>query len=109
VLAITPRGDASHRLVLERLNGTPVLAPVEGDVWRPGTRVAGDDGPMLVRLPVRPRRCDPHAFAESGGATALRTRVLLDGEPRDLVLRMPVPVAAAVLDHALDVCGLGTD
>ncbi|GAA1908591.1 hypothetical protein GCM10009737_07010 [Nocardioides lentus] len=106
VLALQPTGE-SGRLRVDRVNGTPVLAPVGSDVWRPAVEVAGTGAPRELRLPVRPRRCDPHAFQESGGATAMRMRLHVDGRPGEIVLRMDTSVAAAVIDHALDVCGLG--
>ncbi|HEX6247959.1 MAG TPA: hypothetical protein VFZ64_08830 [Nocardioidaceae bacterium] len=99
--------DLPRRLAVESVSGTPVLAAAGRPVWTPQVSVRRGGPTRRVRLPVVPARCDPHAFMESGGATAFRVKVRLDGRPGELVVRMSPAGAAAALDHALDVCGLG--
>ncbi|MEV7430542.1 MULTISPECIES: hypothetical protein [unclassified Nocardioides] len=107
-LLAEPTGRAGPELVVETVGGTPVLSPADGaSAWSPGLRVRGDGPPVRAALPVRPTRCDAHAFLESGGATALRLRLTLDGEPGELVLRMGPAGAAAAVAFAADSCGLG--
>ncbi|MCR6031274.1 hypothetical protein GGQ22_07420 [Nocardioides sp. zg-579] len=107
-LVAVPTGAAGHELVVETVGGTPILSPADGaSAWSPGLRVTGDGRPVRAALPVKPTRCDAHAFLESGGATALRLRVRLDGRPGELVLRMGEAGAAAAIAFAADACGLG--
>ncbi|MDN4162412.1 hypothetical protein [Nocardioides abyssi] len=107
-LVAVPTGAPGHELVVETVGATPILSPVDGSsAWTPRLRVRSDGPRREVRLPLRPTRCDTHAFVESGGATALRLRVVLDGEPGELVLRMGTAAAAAAIDFAVASCGLG--
>lgn len=108
VVEPTGRVGESRELVVETVGATTILSPVDGSsAWRPGLRVRADGQRREVSLPVRPTRCDVHAFLESGGATALRLRVRLDGQEGDLVLRMGPAGAAAAIDFAARSCGLG--
>jgi len=111
LLRLTPRPGAEGSVLLREVRGTPVLSSVGGPVWRPGVRLAGGDRPVVVRLPVRPARCDGHAFAEAAGATAFRLGVVVrEGGRRtvgELELRMSDAGARAALDLALTSCGLG--
>ncbi|MBC2961078.1 hypothetical protein [Nocardioides deserti] len=107
-LVAVPTGEPGRELVVETVGATPILSPVDGSsAWSPRLRVRGDGPRQEVRLPLKPTRCDTHAFLESGGATALRLRVVLDGEPGELVLRMGPAGAAAAIDFAVASCGLG--
>lgn len=99
--------DPPRRLEIRSVSGTPVLAAAGRPVWTPEVVVRRGDPTRRIRLPVVPARCDPHAFMESGGATAFRVKVRLDGRPGEMVVRMSPRGAAAALDHALSVCGLG--
>ena len=104
-LVITPTGRPGPVLSIDTVSGTPVLSPVGSDVWRPGVRVRGTDGPQRVPLPLKPTRCDAHAFAESGGATAFIVALRLGGRPGSITLRMSVPGAAHALAFAKSSCG----
>ncbi len=104
-LVVQPTGDAGPTLTLDTVSGTPVLAPVGTDVWRPEVSITGTDRPSRIDLPIKPNRCDDHAFMESGGATAFKINLHLDGEPGQITLRMSLPGAANALDFAKDYCG----
>lgn len=110
LLSLRPRPGAAGSVLLRTVRGTPVLSSVGGPVWRPRVRVAGGGGPVVVRLPVQPARCDGHAFAEAAGATAFRLGVVVrEGGQRtvgELELRMSDAGARAALDLALVSCGL---
>ena len=82
-----------------------MLAPVGTDVWRPEATIGGTDEPSRIDLPIKPNRCDDHAFMESGGATAFKIGLTLDGEPGQITLRMSVPGAANAIDFARASCG----
>lgn len=100
-----PRGDGVLRI--DSVGGTPLLTPQGQPVWRPGLTVRPGDPPATVELPMVPARCDDHVFMESGGATAFRIGLHLDGDPGDLVLRMSPAGASAAIGFARDSCGLG--
>ena len=104
-LVIDTTGRSGHELTIDTVSGTPVLAAVGSDVWRPDVTVHGDDEPVRVDLPLKPNRCDPHAFAESGGATAFKINLRLDGEPGQITLRMTTAGAANAIHFASASCG----
>lgn len=104
-LLITPSGRPGPRLRIDTVSGTPVLSPVGSDVWRPRLTIRGTDRPTQVALPLKPTRCDAHAFAESGGATAFKINLRLGGEPGQITLRMSTRGAANALHYAKRSCG----
>lgn len=107
-LEIAPTGRRpSSRLVIDAVAGSHLLG--SGDdpaAWEPGLVVRGDDPPSTLTLPLVPSRCDGHAFAEGGGATAFAVSYTLDGEPGRILLRMSPTGAASALDWAAGYCGL---
>ncbi|GAW52046.1 MULTISPECIES: hypothetical protein [unclassified Nocardioides] len=104
-LVVRPTGRPGPTLTIDTVSGTPVLAPVGSDVWRPDVTVRGTDEPQRIDLPIKPNRCDDHAFLESGGATAFKVGVHLDGKPGQITLRMSIPGAADALTFARGSCG----
>ena len=86
-----------------------MLSPVGTDVWRPDVTITGDQPPQRIDLPLKPTRCDAHAFAESGGATAFKIGLHLDGEPGQITLRMSTAGAANAINFARASCGMLTD
>jgi hypothetical protein len=92
-------------LTIDTISGTPVLAPVGSDVWRPDARITGTGRPQRIDLPLKPNRCDAHAFAESGGATAFKIGLHLGGKAGQITLRMSVHGARNAIDFAKDSCG----
>lgn len=106
VLVVEPSGRAGGVLRIVEVTGTPVLTPVGAAAWTPDLTVRGDGRPQEVELAVQPARCDGHAFLESGGATAFRVQLRLDGEPGELIVRMSPDGAAAAIGFAKHQCGL---
>ena len=104
-LVVIPTGDAGPVLTLDTVSGTPVLSPVGADVWRPDVTVRGTDRPQRIELPLKPTRCDAHAFAESGGATAFKIGLHLGGKPGQITLRMSTAGAANAIGYAKNSCG----
>lgn len=104
-LLVVPTGRPGPALRIDTVSGTPVLSPVGRDVWRPRLLVRGTDQPQQVGLPLKPTRCDAHAFAESGGATAFKINLHLGGEPGQLTLRMSTAGAAHAMRFAKNSCG----
>jgi hypothetical protein len=105
-LLVTPTGRPGPTLRIDTISGTPVLSPAGSDVWRPRLVVRGTDEPQEVPLPLKPTRCDAHAFAESGGATAFKIGLTLDGEPGQITLRMTTAGAANAIAFARASCGM---
>jgi len=108
-LVVGTTGTAGPALTIDTVSGTPVLSPVGTDVWRPGVTITGDQPPQRIDLPLKPTRCDAHAFAESGGATAFKIGLHLDGSPGQITLRMSTAGAANAIAFARASCGMLTD
>jgi hypothetical protein len=104
-LVVRPTGKDGPPLTIDTVSGTPIIAPVGTDVWRPGVTIHGSDAPTRVDLPIKPNRCDDHAFLEAGGATAFKIGLHLDGEPGQITLRMSIPGAKNAIDFAKASCG----
>jgi hypothetical protein len=108
-LVVQTTGTAGPTLTIDTISGTPVLSPVGTDVWRPGVSITGDQPAQRIDLPLKPTRCDAHAFAESGGATAFKIGLHLDGSPGQITLRMSPAGAANAINFARASCGMLTD
>jgi len=108
-LVVQTTGEPGHTLTIDTVSGTPVLAPVGTDVWRPDVTITGDQPSQRIDLPLKPNRCDAHAFAESGGATAFKIGLHLDGEPGQITLRMSPAGAANAINFARATCGMLVD
>ena len=105
-LVLVPTGRPGPELTIDTVSGTPILSPVGTDAWRPSASISGDDDPLRLSLPLKPTRCDAHAFAESGGATAFKIGLTLDGEPGQITLRMTAEGAANAIAFARASCGM---
>ena len=103
VLTATPTGEGSGAYVIETVAGTPVFTSTD-EPWTPEATVAADGPPVEVLLPTRPARCDGHVFGESAGATSFLVGVRLDGQRREVVVRMSPGVAAEALGFAVAAC-----
>ena len=103
VLTATPTGEGSSAYVIESVAGTPVFTSV-GEPWQPQVTVGATGEPVEVTLPARPARCDGHVFGESAGATAFLVAVTIDGEAREVLVRMDPGLSAEALDFAVAAC-----
>jgi hypothetical protein len=107
-MLITPTGVPGHELVIDRISGSHLLNSSEGpEAWEPDLHVTGEDPPTRIDLPMKPSRCDGHAFLEGGGATAFRVAFTLDGESGQILLRMSPKGMGNALGFAKTSCGLG--
>ncbi len=107
-MLITPTGVPGHELVIDRISGSHLLNSSDGpEAWEPDLHVAGEDPPSRIDLPMKPSRCDGHAFLEGGGATAFRVAFTLDGESGQILLRMSPEGMGNALGFAKASCGLG--
>ncbi|MFC5176328.1 hypothetical protein [Nocardioides taihuensis] len=105
-LLVDPTGGSAGRLSVVSVTGTPVLTAYPRGSWHPRVTVAGGDPVQRIELPTVPARCDGHAFGESGGATAFRVALRLDGQPGELLVRMSPEGARAAIGFAEDACGI---
>ena len=105
-LLVDPTGGAGGRLSVVSVTGTPVLTAYPRGSWHPRVTVTGGDPVQEIELPTVPARCDGHAFGESGGATAFRVTLRLDGEPGQLLVRMSPEGARAAIEFAEEACGI---
>lgn len=103
VLTATPSGEGSGAYLIETVGGTPVFTSA-GEPWRPEVVVSASGEPVEVLLRARPARCDGHVFGESAGATAFLVGLRLDGQQREVLVRMAAEVAADALDFAVAAC-----
>ncbi len=108
VLVARPTGRSGPPLTIASVGGTPVLT-AQGlrPVWRPDFTVRGDGPIRRIELPVRPARCDGHAFLESGSATAFLVQLRLGDRSGELIVRMSDAGARNAIRFARDSCGLG--
>ena len=106
-LLVRPTGTPGHRLLIDHVTGSYLLGSAAGpDAWAPRLVVAAEDPPSRIDLPLQPARCDGHAFAEGGAATAFRVSYVLDGEPGEILLRMSPAGMGNALAYAAHSCGL---
>jgi len=106
-LLVTPTGTRGPELVIDRVSGSHLLNSSEGPAaWEPDLHITGTDPPTRIDLPLKPSRCDGHAFLEGGGATAFRVAFTLDGEPGQILLRMSPEGMGNALGYARRSCGL---
>ncbi|WP_427169537.1 hypothetical protein [Arthrobacter sp. 92] len=73
-LTVVPQPSADT-LIIDRVEGTTLLAESVDDPWPNHVAVAGGGPPMELRLRIRPARCDPHAVAEDKVGTLLPLQV----------------------------------
>jgi hypothetical protein len=107
-LVVDTTGRPGSTLVIDSIVGNPVLSPGERGVYNPDLTITGDQPPQRVEVPIKPTRCDAHAFAESGSATAFAINVHVDGKPGQFVLRMSTAGAAQAIAYARASCGMLT-
>jgi hypothetical protein len=107
-LVVDTTGRPGATLTIDSIVGNPVLSPGKAGVYSPDLTITGDQPPQHVEIPIKPTRCDAHAFAESGSATAFAINLQLDGKPGQFVLRMSPAGAAKAIEYARASCGMLT-
>jgi hypothetical protein len=103
-LRVDPTGRPGHSLRIDSVRGTPILNSADGD-WEPAVTVEAGTAAFDLPLPVKPTRCDAHAFAESGGATAFVVNLHLDDRAGQVTVRMSPAGAANAIAFARASCG----
>jgi hypothetical protein len=107
-LVIDTSGKPGPTLVIDTIAGNPVLSPGDLGVFDANLTITGDQPSQRVPVPVRPTRCDAHAFGESGSFAAFAINVHVDGEPGQFVLRMGETAALNAITYAKASCGFLT-
>lgn len=107
-LVIDTTGRPGSTLVIDSISGNPVLSPGDLGVFNADLTITGDQPSQRVPVPVKPTRCDAHAFGESGSFAAFAFNVHVDGKPGQFVLRMGDRAAANAIAYAKASCGFLT-
>ena len=81
---------------------------MSGACSTPNLTITGDQPSQRVPVPVKPSRCDAHAFGESGSFAAFAFNVHVDGEPGQFVLRLGPTAAVNAITYAKASCGFLT-
>lgn len=104
-LVVDTTGKPGPVVVLDTIVGNPVLSPGENGVFHADLTITGDQPPRRIPVPLRPTRCDAHAFAAAGGFAAFAVNLHVDGEPGQIVLTLSPAGAANAVHFAEDSCG----
>jgi hypothetical protein len=107
-LVIDPTGRPGPTLVIDSIVGNPVLSPGELGVFNAKLTITGEQAPQRVPVPLRPTRCDAHAFGESGSFNAFAFNVRVDGKPGQFILRLSETGSANAVKYAKASCGFLT-
>ena len=107
-LEIDPTGRPGSTLVIDTIVGNPVLSPGAHGVFDANLTITGDQPPQRVAVPLKPTRCDAHAFGESGNFNAFAFNVHLDGQPGQFVLRLGEAGSVNAVTFAKASCGFLT-
>ena len=107
-LVIDTTGKPGATLVIDSIVGNPVLSPGDRGVFNANLTITGDQAPQRVPVPLRPTRCDAHAFGESGSSNAFAFNVHVDGKPGQFILRMSQTGAVNAITFAKASCGFLT-
>lgn len=109
-LTLTPTGDAAATIA--GIEGTNLIEfvgiPGDQDMLPLDLEVEpGDAAPIVLELPMRPFRCDPHVVQEDKRGTIFDVRVELDGEPGEVELFVGEEMRGRILTWVGDWCGFG--
>jgi hypothetical protein len=107
-LVVDTTGRTGHTLVIDTIAGNPVLSPGDLGVFEANLTITGDQPAQRISVPVKPTRCDAHAFSESGSFAAFAFNVHVDGEAGQFILRMGPTAAAHAVQYAKASCGFLT-
>lgn len=109
-LTLTPTGDAAATVA--GIEGTNLIEfvgiPGDQDMLPLDLAVLpGDARPVVLNLPMRPFRCDPHVVQEDKRGTIFDVRVELDGEPGEVELFVGEEMRGRILTWVGEWCGFG--
>ncbi len=107
-LVVDTTGRPGSTLVIDSIVGNPVLSPGEHGVFNANLTITGDQPPQNVPVPLRPTRCDAHAFGEAGSSALFAFNVHVDGKAGQFVLALSQTGALNAITFAKASCGFLT-
>src|SRR5690606_21177062 len=107
-ITVTPTGDGAVELT--GVHATNLLRPVlpgeSAGVWPLRVTVtAGETDPVVVRLPIKPTRCDAHAVMEDKRGTVFRLEAVIGGDPGQIELAADDALRGRLLAWVAHWCG----
>lgn len=96
-------GGAS-RLVIERIDGTPLLEEDPAKPWPLHLTVEAGGPVREVELGIRPARCDPHAVAEDKVGTVIPLSVMVGARTGILKIAADRDLRGRILDFVTAAC-----
>jgi hypothetical protein len=97
-------GSGAGRLVIERIEGTPLLAEDPARPWPLNLAVEAGGPAQVIELGIRPARCDPHAVAEDKVGTVIPLRVAVGARTGILKIAADRDLRGRILDFVTAAC-----
>lgn len=101
-------GSGAGRLVVERIDGTPLLAEDPARPWPLNLAVEAGGPAQMIELGIRPARCDPHAVAEDKVGTVIPLRVAVGARTGILKIAADRDLRGRILDFVTAACARTT-
>ncbi|MBT2551825.1 hypothetical protein J7I89_02000 [Arthrobacter sp. ISL-5] len=101
-------GSGAGRLVIERIDGTPLLAEDPARPWPLNLAVEAGGPAQVIELGIRPARCDPHAVAEDKVGTVIPLRVAVGARTGILKVAADRDLRGRILDFVTAACARTT-
>jgi hypothetical protein len=107
-LVVDTTGKPGPEVVIDTIVGNPVLSPGERGVFQADLTITGEQPSQRIPVPLKPTRCDAHAFAAAGNFAEFAVNVHVDGKPGQIVLSLSPAGAANAVHFAEASCGFLT-
>ena len=96
--------SGAGRLVIERIDGTPLLAEDPAKPWPLNLTVEAGGPARELELGIRPARCDPHAVAEDKVGTVIPLSVMVGVRTGILKIAADRDLRGRILDFVTAAC-----
>jgi hypothetical protein len=100
--------SGASRLVIERIDGTPLLAEDPARPWPLNLTVDAGGSAQELELGIRPARCDPHAVAEDKVGTVIPLRIRVGARTGVLKIAADRDLRGRILDFVTAACARTT-
>jgi hypothetical protein len=100
--------SGAARLVIERIDGTPLLAEDHSKPWPLNLAVDAGGPARELELGIRPARCDPHAVAEDKVGTVIPLSVTVGARTGILKIAADRDLRGRILDFVTAACARTT-
>lgn len=101
-------GSGAGWLVIERIDGTPLLAEDRARPWPLNLAIEAGGPAQVIELGIRPARCDPHAVAEDKVGTVIPLRVAVGARTGILKIAADRELRGRILDFVTAACARTT-